>query len=221
LRCASGRRLAELILELLHERLHRLGHAHSLVVWSAGELVGGTMSNLFVVLDGRLLTPPVLGSGVRGVMREVVRREAAAGGIEMQERPLRRADLAAASEIFFTNVRLGAWPVAWCETGDVRDPDFLTARRRAEVRDQWLWRGLLMDDDPPPPRRCSEVEHALAGTTPPAVELVSVDEPAPPAPSVVTPATQRLPPAPATSWIPAAVLMAVGIVSLAAYLVLR
>lgn len=38
---------------------------------------------------------------------------------------------------------LGAWPVAWCETGDVRDPDFLTARRRAEVRDQWLWRGLL------------------------------------------------------------------------------
>jgi 4-amino-4-deoxychorismate lyase len=96
---------------LARARLAGSGCDEAILATADGELVGGTMSNLFVVLDGRLLTPPVLGSGVRGVMREVVRREAAAGGIEMQERPLRRADLAAASEIFFTNVRLGAWPV--------------------------------------------------------------------------------------------------------------
>lgn len=38
---------------------------------------------------------------------------------------------------------LGPWPAEWAETADVRDPDFLVARRRAAVRDQWLWRGLL------------------------------------------------------------------------------
>lgn len=32
---------------------------------------------------------------------------------------------------------------AWFETADVRDPDFLQDRRRAAVRDLWLWRSLL------------------------------------------------------------------------------
>jgi hypothetical protein len=34
-------------------------------------------------------------------------------------------------------------PVAWTAGADVRDPEFLAARRRAGVRDHWLWRGLL------------------------------------------------------------------------------
>jgi hypothetical protein len=38
---------------------------------------------------------------------------------------------------------LGPWPQEWSRSGDVRDQDFLADRRRAEVRDQWLWRGLL------------------------------------------------------------------------------
>jgi len=35
------------------------------------------------------------------------------------------------------------WPTGWSATGDVRDPDFLAARRQAQLRDLWLWRGLL------------------------------------------------------------------------------
>lgn len=38
---------------------------------------------------------------------------------------------------------LGALPASWAAGMDVRDPDFLASRRRAEVRDLWLWRGLL------------------------------------------------------------------------------
>lgn len=34
-------------------------------------------------------------------------------------------------------------PLAWTAGADVRDPEFLAARRRAGVRDHWLWRGLL------------------------------------------------------------------------------
>lgn len=37
----------------------------------------------------------------------------------------------------------GALPAAWAETADVRDPDFLVARRVEGVRSLWLWRGVL------------------------------------------------------------------------------
>lgn len=38
---------------------------------------------------------------------------------------------------------LGPFPAEWEETADIRDPEFLVARRRAAVRDLWVWRGLL------------------------------------------------------------------------------
>jgi hypothetical protein len=38
---------------------------------------------------------------------------------------------------------LGPLPPEWAGTADVRDPDFLADRRRAELRDLWIWRGLL------------------------------------------------------------------------------
>lgn len=38
---------------------------------------------------------------------------------------------------------VGVLPASWGTGADVRDPDFLAARRRAAVRDLWLWRGLV------------------------------------------------------------------------------
>ena len=57
---------------------------------------------------------------------------------------------------------------------------------RISRQNAWLWRGLLMDDDPPPPRRCPEVASLLSGEKSPAVELVSVDEPAEAQPPVAS-----------------------------------
>lgn len=39
--------------------------------------------------------------------------------------------------------RLGMLPQGGSGSADVRDPEFLIERRRAEVRDLWLWRGVL------------------------------------------------------------------------------
>ncbi len=96
---------------LARGRLAGTGCEEAILCTATGELVGGTTSNLFAVLDGVLLTPPIESAGVRGVMREVVLREAAALGIETVQRRLRQEQLLAAGEIFFTNVRVGAWPV--------------------------------------------------------------------------------------------------------------
>jgi len=91
----------------------------ALMLSRSGNLVSGTMTNLFLV-DGpprspRLRTPAVDLCGVAGVMRRVVLREAARSGIPAMECTLGSADLAAASEIFLTNARVGVWPVGRLE----------------------------------------------------------------------------------------------------------
>lgn len=76
-----------------------------------GRLVSGAMSNLFLVKQGALRTPPVDRAGVAGVLRGVVLRECAALRIDADERLLTHEDLAAADDAFITNARIGVVPV--------------------------------------------------------------------------------------------------------------
>jgi 4-amino-4-deoxychorismate lyase len=87
--------------------------AELLVFGSSGNLVSGTMSNVFLVRQGRVLTPKLDRCGVAGVMRRVILREAAAAGVTAEESTLGEADLAGAEEIFVSNARVGIWPVRW------------------------------------------------------------------------------------------------------------
>ena len=82
-----------------------------LLLSSSGQLVSGTMSNVFIVQDGSLQTPRVDRCGVAGVMRRVVLREAAKAGIATKECALSADDLARATELFVANARIGIWPV--------------------------------------------------------------------------------------------------------------
>jgi 4-amino-4-deoxychorismate lyase len=85
--------------------------AELLVFSSTGNLVSGTMSNVFLVMKGRVLTPKLDRCGVAGVMRRVILREAAASGLRAEEQVLNEVDLADADEIFVSNARVGLWPV--------------------------------------------------------------------------------------------------------------
>jgi 4-amino-4-deoxychorismate lyase len=82
-----------------------------LMLDSAGALIEGTMSNLFLVAKGRLVTPDLSECGVAGVMRSVVLALAADEGIATDVRRVSRDDLAAASEVFLTNSLIRIWPV--------------------------------------------------------------------------------------------------------------
>lgn len=93
--------------------------AESLMLSRSGNLVCGTMTNVFLV-DGspqspRLRTPAIDHCGVAGVMRRVVLREATRAGIPTTECTLLPDDLAGASEVFLTNARVGIWPVGRVE----------------------------------------------------------------------------------------------------------
>lgn len=78
---------------------------------SAGRVISGAMSNLFIVRAGRILTPRLDQCGVAGVMRAVALRECAVLGIDIAETSLALEDLYAADEVFITNVRIGVVPV--------------------------------------------------------------------------------------------------------------
>ncbi|HTD30352.1 MAG TPA: aminodeoxychorismate lyase [Steroidobacteraceae bacterium] len=85
--------------------------AEALLFSSSGLLISGTMSNVFLVRDGRLLTPRLDRCGVEGVMRAAVARVAALAGISLEEGALSLADLNAAQEIFLTNALIAIRPV--------------------------------------------------------------------------------------------------------------
>lgn len=86
-------------------------YAEGLLLDSDGALVEGTMSNLFLVRDGVLLTPRLDACGVAGVMRSVLIDLAAQAGIGLRRQPLLPADLASVQEVFLCNSLIGIWPV--------------------------------------------------------------------------------------------------------------
>jgi 4-amino-4-deoxychorismate lyase len=92
------------------------GLAEGILFSSTGNLVSGTLSNVFLVRESCLLTPRIDLCGVAGVMRRVVLREARKVGIPTRECELRAPDLQSADEVFLTNARIGIWPVRTLDT---------------------------------------------------------------------------------------------------------
>ncbi|MCH9026121.1 MAG: aminodeoxychorismate lyase [Proteobacteria bacterium] len=85
--------------------------AEGLMMDADGRVVCGTMSNLFLVRSGVLLTPDLEYSGVAGVMRKQILKIAAHMEIEVQERAVTVDDLWRADEIFVSNSLIMIWPV--------------------------------------------------------------------------------------------------------------
>lgn len=90
----------------------------------AGRISSGTISNIFVVKDGYLLTPPLDDDCRPGVTREVVLELAHRAGLHAMERSLLLPDLEGASEVFFTSTLMDCLPVRSIE--GVADYDSVT-----------------------------------------------------------------------------------------------
>lgn len=87
------------------------GWAEGLLEDEAGEIIGGTRSNLFLVRNGMLCTPELTRCGVAGMQRERVMAWADRHKVECRIIPLRRDDLLQADEIFLVNSVFGLWPI--------------------------------------------------------------------------------------------------------------
>lgn len=98
-------------LVLARQEAQRRGWGDALLRAPDGRVICGSMSNLFVVLGGELVTPSLDRCGVAGVMRGAVVGIARESSIPVLERDLGAADLDEAEDAFLTNALWGAWPI--------------------------------------------------------------------------------------------------------------
>lgn len=89
--------------------------AEALMLDHEGQLVEGTVSNVFLVKNGQLLTPQLDRCGVSGVMRSVLLGAAKIQGLSFDECRLTVSDMENADEAFVTNSIIGLWPIARVE----------------------------------------------------------------------------------------------------------
>jgi 4-amino-4-deoxychorismate lyase len=85
-----------------------------LVMDDEGHVAGGTQSNLFLVEEGRLVTPSLARCGVAGVTRDRVMEAAAARGIACREEPVSQTRLLAAEAALLVNSLIGVWGIRAC-----------------------------------------------------------------------------------------------------------
>jgi 4-amino-4-deoxychorismate lyase len=85
--------------------------AEGLMQDTDGNLIEGTMSNLFLVQGGALFTPALDQSGVAGVMRAQILETAAALGVSCRVTTIPLAEAKSAEALFLSNSLFGIWPV--------------------------------------------------------------------------------------------------------------
>ena len=84
--------------------------AEGLMLDSNGNVIEGTMSNLFWVEDGQLFTPALEHCGVHGIMRSRVIETAEKLGITHSQEDVGVDRLHKADELFVCNSVIGIWP---------------------------------------------------------------------------------------------------------------
>ncbi len=90
---------------------NRAGADEAVLLNAQGRVAEGTADNLFVVREGRLLTPPVIDGALPGITRALILQLAADSGIEAREQSLAPYDLHTADECFLTGTGAELIPV--------------------------------------------------------------------------------------------------------------
>jgi len=91
---------------LTHEEAYRRGCADALYVGLRGELLEGCVTNVFLVIKGKVVTPRLAQGILPGVTRKVVMELA-----KVRERKVRVKELWKADEAFLTNALIEILPV--------------------------------------------------------------------------------------------------------------
>ncbi|EHQ51676.1 4-amino-4-deoxychorismate lyase [Ectothiorhodospira sp. PHS-1] len=100
-------------------------YQEGLMLDGEGRVVEGTMSNLFLVRDGMLLTPSLDQCGVAGITRSRIMDIAAGMGITCGQTGLYPDDLFRAEGLFLCNTLIGIWPVRCLEGQTLPVPDLV------------------------------------------------------------------------------------------------
>ena len=135
------------------------GAEEAILLNAEGDVAEAAASNLFAVIEGRLVTPHLATGLLPGITRERVLDLAARAGLDTEERRLSVAELRGASEVFLTSsirgimpvTRLDGRPVGLAAPGARRgEPGPVTARVRAAY--EAFLAAIGRGGEPTPPR---------------------------------------------------------------------
>ena len=91
------------------------GYENCLVMNDEKNVVEALQANLFMLMDGKLITPPIADGCLNGIMRKQVlalsRKMEGLEGLEVVEQSISPFDLQKADELFLTNVIKGVQPI--------------------------------------------------------------------------------------------------------------
>ena len=107
------------------------GGGEAIFANTRGELCEGTGSNIFVVIDGVAITPPLSSGALAGITRGLVLEAAAATGIPVQERDLPIDVLDTCDEAFLTSTTRDVQPVHAVGDRTLAAPGPVTAQLQA------------------------------------------------------------------------------------------
>src|SRR5882762_9352131 len=97
--------------QLIRMEAHINGYAEGIALDTSGYVSEGSGENIFVVRDGKILTPPLGASVLPGITRETVMQLAAALGFPVTETLIPREMLYIADEVFFSGTAAEITPI--------------------------------------------------------------------------------------------------------------
>ncbi len=105
---ASGQYLNSVLAKIESQKA---GYEEAILLDDHGHVCEGTSENIFVVWEGRIVTPPAASSILDGITRKSAIQIARDLGVEVIERDIARAELYLADEVFMTGTAAELVPV--------------------------------------------------------------------------------------------------------------
>jgi len=110
---------------LARASIAKTGAFEGVTASSSGCVISGTMSNVFMELDGELVTPKLDRCGIEGVLRAVVLREAAIVGMPVRTGDFPMSALTRCTGLALSNARLGLLQAHWLDGRKLQGSDRL------------------------------------------------------------------------------------------------
>ncbi|MET0836553.1 MAG: branched-chain amino acid transaminase, partial [Thermoleophilaceae bacterium] len=113
----------------------KAGYDEAIMLDERGFVCEGSGENVFVISDGKIVTPPHVASILDGISRKSVMQIAEDLGYPVVERDVARAELYLADEIFLTGTAAELVPIREVDDHDLGGPGEITSAIQAKYED--------------------------------------------------------------------------------------
>ncbi len=129
---ASGQYLNSVLAKI---ESHKAGYEEAILLDDHDHVCEGSGENIFVVWEGRIITPPPAASILDGITRKSVLQIAGDLGVEVIERDVARAELYLADEVFLCGTAAELVPVREIDDHELGEPGEITRVVQAKFED--------------------------------------------------------------------------------------